>query len=117
MRALTMLTFFLVPACAHAQTGSDADILAQAESAFQQGIAHKNHFLQARPHFAKAANDYLDLHKRGVRSPALYRNLGDAALLADRLPEAIWAYHMSLAFDSNDARAREHLAFARSKVL
>jgi hypothetical protein len=73
--------------------------------------------LLARTHFAEAANRYLDLHRRGVRCPALYRSLGNAALLADRWPEAIWAYHVGLKLDPNDAAMREHLAFARAKVL
>jgi hypothetical protein len=117
MRALTLLALCLVPAAAEAETINYHGMLDGAEAAFRKGVEYKDRFLQARPHFAKAADQYYKLHELGVRSPALYRNLGDAALLADRLPESIWAYHMSVALDPNNARAREHLAFARSKVL
>jgi hypothetical protein len=110
-----VLLVMLAPALAHAQT--DEEILAQADAAFQRGVENKSRFLLARTHFAEAANGYLELHRRGMRSPALYRSLGNAALLADRWPEAIWAYHVGLNLDPNDAVMREHLAFARAKVL
>src|SRR5262249_3252386 len=55
-------------------------------------------------------------HQQGVRSPDLYLNLGNAALLADRWPEALWAYHMGLKLDPNNAQLREHRDFVRAKV-
>ena len=71
----------------------------------------------ARQHFSQAADRYLELHERGVRNAELYRSLGNAALLADRWPEAIWAYQLGLELDPNDAGLRDGLAFARVKVL
>ncbi len=123
MRALaactTVLVTILSPALTHAQTAppTDAEILAQAEAAFEHGVENKARFLLAQTQFAEAADRYRELHRRKVRSPALYRRLGNAALLADRWPEAIWAYHVGLSLDPNDAATREHLAFARAKVL
>jgi hypothetical protein len=113
------LLIVIVAPALHAQSTprTDEEILAQAEAAFQRGVDNKSRFLLARRHFAEAASLYRELHRRGVRSPALYRSLGNAALLADRWPEAIWAYHLGLALDPNDAAMREHLAFARAKVL
>jgi hypothetical protein len=96
---------------------TDAEIAARASSEFQQGIDSKSRLLQARRHFSKATDAFRELHERGVRSPALYRNLGNAAVLADRWPEAVWAFHVGLKLDPNEAVLREHLAFARGKVI
>lgn len=116
---IATLAVIVLSALAHAQNSarSDADIANEAEAAFQRGIASGTKFLQARKHFAEAVDRYLELHERGMRNPALYRNLGNAAALADRWPLANWAYQMGLALDPNDAIMREHLDFARSKVL
>jgi hypothetical protein len=95
---------------------SDAELLARAEASFRQARADVRKLDAARRQFAAAADDFLELHRRGVRSPALYFDLGNAALLADRLPRAIWAYHRGLALDPNHAVLRDHLAFARERV-
>jgi len=96
---------------------SDDDVLAAAESAFRQGVENKPRLLVARKHFSVAVDAYRELHRRGYRSAALYRNLGNAGVLADRWPEAIWAFHVGLRLDPNDSVMQEHLAFARGKVL
>jgi hypothetical protein len=116
MRALSVAAFL---ACLLAQPSprSDEEILAEAQTAYRQGVEHKDHLIQARRDFARAADAYLQLHRAGVGSAALYRNLGDSAILADRWPEAIWAYHLGLRFDANESVMREHLAYARAKVL
>jgi hypothetical protein len=114
-----LLVFSSLPAFAHAQesTRSDAEVFAQAETAFRLGVENKTNLLQTRRHFSEATDACFELHRRGVRSPALYLNLGNAAVLADRWPEAVWAYHVGLKLDPNDAGLRDHLAFARGKVL
>lgn len=98
--------------------------LSDAEIAFNKGIESKSRILQARKHFSDSTDIYLRVHQKGqrtpdwtARSPALYLNLGNAATLADRWPEAIWAYHQGLKLDPNDLRLREHLAFVRGKVI
>jgi hypothetical protein len=96
---------------------SDAEVAAQAERAFRQGVESKTRLLEARKHFADAADLCLELHRRGVRSPDLYRNLGNAAVLADRWPEAIRAYHVGLKLDPNDRDLHAQLAFVRGKTL
>lgn len=96
---------------------SDADVLAAAQAAFERGMENKSRLLVAPKHFAEAADAYRELHRRGVRSPGLYLSLGNAAVLADRWPEAIWAYQMGLALDPNHAGLRENLAFVRAKVI
>lgn len=120
MRALiAVVAAMFLPAVAPAQESarSDTEILAQAEAAFRRGVESKGRFLVARQHFSEAADRYLELHRRGLHSAALYRSLGNAAFLADRWPEAIWAYQVGLKLDPNDAAMREHLEFARAKVL
>jgi hypothetical protein len=118
MRAWLVGLAVFMPAVALADgERSDAEVAAQAERAFRQGVESKTRLLEARKHFGDAADHCLELHRRGVRSPALYRNLGNAALLADRWPEAIWAFHIGLKLDPNDRELREHLAFVRGKTL
>jgi hypothetical protein len=107
------------PAFARAQgsTRPDEEIGSQADAAFRRGVDNQTRILRARKDFSAATDAYLELHRRGIRNPALYLNLGNAALLADRWPEAIWAYHTGLQLDPNDRRLRQHLEFARGKVI
>ncbi|MBI3821602.1 MAG: hypothetical protein HY289_02870 [Planctomycetes bacterium] len=122
MRARLILGTILMlvaPTIAAAQISArtDAEILAEAEAAFRKGAENKPRLLVANKHFANAADRYRELHQRGVRSPALYLSLGNAAVLADRWSEAIWAYQMGLMLDPNHTAMREHLAFVRAKVI
>jgi len=118
MRSWLVGLVMLVPAAATAGSeGADAEIAAQAERAFRQGVESKTRLLEARKHFADTADLCLELHRRGIRSADLYRNLGNAAVLADRWPEAIWAYHVGLKLYPNDAELHAQLAFVRGKVL
>ncbi len=97
--------------------GTDEQILAEAQGAFERGVDSKSRLLQARKHFSESTDAYLELHRRGIRTPALYANLGNAAVLADRWSEAIWAYQLGLKLDPNDKAMRDHLTFARGKVI
>jgi hypothetical protein len=118
MRAWLVVLASFMPAVAWADgEQSDAEVAAQAATAFQRGVECKTRLLEARKHFGEAADACTELHRRGVRSPALYRNLGNAAVLADRWPEAIWAYHVGLTLNPNDPELGEHLAFVRGKTL
>lgn len=113
----SLLVVAFLPTLALASTRTDEEIFAQAENAFRQGVDNKVRVLQARKHFSEATDAYRELYRRGVRSPELFLNLGNAAVLADRWPEAVWAYHAGLRLDPNDRTLREHLEFARAKVL
>ena len=113
--AATLVGLAFSPVLASAQTNEE--ILDKARTAFEEGTEHKDQLLAARRDFGRATDHYLELHRREVRSAALYRELGTAALLADRWPEAIWAYQMGLTLDANDRVLRERLAFARGKVI
>ena len=105
-----------LPSFAHASSPSDEEISVRAAAAFQQGVEHKTQILEARKYFSEATDLYHELHRRGVRSPALYLNLGNAAVLANRWPLAVWAYHAGLKLDPNDRALRAHLVFVRAKV-
>lgn len=96
---------------------SDREILDRAETAFQEGVHLRQDREQARPHFRNAAGYYRMLEERGVRNPLLYRNLGNASLLADDLPQAILSYHRGLELSPNDAGLRDSLAEARARVV
>jgi len=96
---------------------SDAQVLAEANAAFDQGVQERTLLLKARRQFALAADGYHELHHRGIRSAALYANLAHAAALADRKAEALWACHLGLRLDPNHSRLRNHLTIMRGKVL
>jgi hypothetical protein len=113
----TVGILFILPTIASANSPLNQDIAARAETAFRLGMENKARLLQARQHFSAATDAYVELHARGIRTPALYRSLGNAAVLADRWSEAIWAYHVGLRLDPNDDAMREQLAYVRAKVL
>jgi hypothetical protein len=119
LKAAGIVCFALMvslPASARAQMSANEQLADRAEAAFRQGVENKTRFVLARRSFSEAADAYVELHQQGVRSPALYRNLGNAALLADRWPIALWACHVGLAIDPNDRALRDQLAFVRAKV-
>ena len=53
------------------------------------------------------------IEKSGTCSASVYTNLGNAALQAQQLGQAILAYRRALAIEPGDARARQNLAYAR----
>ena len=96
---------------------TDREVLERAETEFQEGVRLRQDREQARPHFRNAAGYFDELHRRGVRNAALYRNLGNAYLLADDLPRAILSYHRGLRLSPNDRALRESLVEARERVV
>ncbi|MBM4002510.1 MAG: hypothetical protein FJ295_04370 [Planctomycetes bacterium] len=55
-----------------------------------------------------------DADLRGARSPALFVNLGNAALGAERIGAAILAYRRALRLDPQHVRAQQNLQHART---
>jgi hypothetical protein len=113
---------FLIALLLHADstvpaTLSDREVLDRAETEFHEGVHLRQAKEQARPHFRNAAGYYRALEERGVRNPLLYRNLGNAYLLADDLPRAILTYQRGLRLSPNDAALRDGLAEARARVV
>jgi tetratricopeptide (TPR) repeat protein len=98
-------------------TLSDREVLERAEAEFQAGVSLRQARDQARPHFRTAAGSFEELRQRGVGNALLYRNLGNAYLLADDLPRAIQSYRRGLNLAPNDPGLRESLAEARERVV
>jgi hypothetical protein len=114
--------FFLIALLPHADSAvapalSDADVLERAAMEFQEGVRLRSSRQQARPRFANAAAYFEELRRRGVCNTLLYRNLGNAYLLADDLPHAILSYRRGLRQSPNNAALRESLAEARERVV
>jgi hypothetical protein len=109
MSAVLLLT--LLPAQA------PAGLAARAEAAFNDGVALRASAEKATPHLREAAALYEDLHRRGTRSAALYRSLGNAYLLLDDVPRAVLAYRRGLRLAPDDADLRAGLTAARERAV
>ncbi len=107
-RTLLLIGLSLAPA--------DAELLARAEEAFAEGVARREAPDQARPFFRAAAEHYEELRRRGCHNATLYRNQGNAYLLADDLPRAVLAYRRGLEASPGDWSLHQNLEFARSQV-
>jgi tetratricopeptide (TPR) repeat protein len=97
------------------EPSSERALLDEAQSAFHEGNQAQD--LAAKEAFRRAAECYEELHRRGVRSAALYRNQGNASLLAGDLPHAVLAYRRGLRLAPNDADLHANLAYARDQVV
>lgn len=106
----------LLLALAPAAAPDDAALADRAAAAFHQGCACRDRALEAQARFRESASLYEQLRQRGVRNPALYRNLGNAEYLAGRPERALWAYRSGLLLAPNDRALREGLALARARV-
>ncbi len=109
--------FLLLFALAAADPGRHSeDRLAElADAEFRKG-QETDDPAQGRKAFAAAAGHYEELHKRGVRNPALYLNLGNSQYLAGNLPGAVFSFRRGLRLAPAHAILRENLEFARSRV-
>jgi hypothetical protein len=96
---------------------SDAEIVARAETAFREGMRLRHAAEQARPHFHTAAVYYEELRSQGVSNALLFRNLGNAHLMAGDLPNAILAYRRGLLVAPHNHDLQESLSRAREKVI
>jgi hypothetical protein len=94
---------------------ADPDLLRQAETAFHEGEHAEG--TAARAAFARAAAAYESLRQRGYHSADLYRDQGNAYVLADDLPHAILAYHRGLRLRPNDSALQAGLMHARERVV
>ncbi|MBK7948224.1 MAG: BatD family protein [Deltaproteobacteria bacterium] len=66
--------------------------------------------------FQRAEQGFAALIEEGARSPALYTNLGNAALQAGRVGQAVLAYRRALTLDPKMATARQNLAHVRAQL-
>jgi hypothetical protein len=98
-------------------TVPDRELAERAEAEFAEGVRLRQAAEQARPHFRAAAEAFDELRRRGARNPTLYRNLGNACLLADDLPGAILSYRRGLRLAPYDRALRANLDAARERVV
>lgn len=112
-----MSPFLLTLALAASAPPADADLLAAAEGAFAEGLRQREKGERGDRAFRQAARAYQQLRDRGAENPDLYRNLGNAWLLAGDLPRAILAYRLGLRLDPADVELRALLASAREQVV
>lgn len=107
---------FLAVAMAATEKVSDPELLIQAEAAFRSGLEVRDEPEKARPHFRNAASCYEALRQRGAHNAELFRNQGNAYLLAGDLPQAMLAYRRGLRLAPTDSILRANLAHARAQV-
>lgn len=96
---------------------SDAEVAGRAEAAFREGVRLHATGGESRAPFRTAAALFEELRRRGINNPLLYRNLGNAHLLAGELPRAILSYRRGLRLAPHDRDLEEGLAGAREKVV
>jgi hypothetical protein len=99
--------------------GEAEDLQAQAETAFREGaqlVANGKASGAAQSAFRRAAELYEKLEQSGCRNAALYRDLGNAYLLADDRGRAVLAYHRGLRLKPNDLELRRCLDHVRQQV-
>jgi hypothetical protein len=99
-----------------AAEGDPGEVLARAEAAYAHGLRARGRPEEARRHFLAAAEAYQALAANGARNADLYRDLGNANLLAGRLPEALLAYRAGLLLDPGDGALQEAVEYARDQV-
>ncbi len=90
-------------------------VLNDALGAYDRGIvALADRSPTASSYFDAAAAKFELLIASGVKTPALYYNLGNAHLQRSRLGDAILAYRRAEQLDPSDPRLQENLAYAQS---
>jgi hypothetical protein len=101
MKLIKFLTLILLLFPAVACFGSNNDIWAEANAAYDQGD------------FNSAIEGYRKLLERGHRHPVVYYNLGNAYFKKGKIGLAIAAYGHSLKIDPSFKSARENLEYVR----
>src|SRR5262245_31259473 len=108
-----ILTLALLPG----QPDPVLEVLKRGEEAFAAGLHERQNGGSGREQFLAAARHYEELRARGARNALLYRNLGNAYLLADDLPRAILICRLGLRLEPGDRALGENLARARERVV
>jgi hypothetical protein len=96
---------------------TNTEIAQRAEQEFRRGVELRGARDKAIPHFEAASECFEELRRRGVRNPDLYRDLGNASLLADDVPRAILSYRRGLQMAPADPDLQAGLAEARRRVV
>jgi hypothetical protein len=99
-----------------AASADETDLLQRAEAAIRDGEARRDNPQQARLSFLEAALLFETLHKQGIQNADLFRNEGNAYLLAGDLPRAILAYRRGLRYAPGERVLQANLHYAREQV-
>jgi hypothetical protein len=94
-----------------------AVVKADADEAFAEGVRLREEPDKARPLFRRSADLFDQLRRDGAANPALFRDEGNACLLAGDLPGAILAYRRGLRLAPDDRALQQLLAAAREQVV
>jgi tetratricopeptide (TPR) repeat protein len=113
VRALALLLLLPLLAPAAASATDSAARLDEALASYAQALETRDRDLRLE-RFRQAARAFADVVAEGHRSPDLYTNLGNSALQAERLGDAVLAYRRALALDPDHARALQNLEHART---
>lgn len=112
-----MSAFVLTLALLPGQPDPVLDVLTRGEAAYAAGLHERQNGGSGREQFLEAARHYEELRTRGARNVLLYRNLGNAYLMADDLPRAILMYRLGLRREPGDRALSDNLARARERVV
>jgi hypothetical protein len=114
MVGVVLLAALSVPAA----TGEPPAATKQAaEEAFAEGVRLREESDKARPLFRHSADLFEELRRGGAANPALFRDQGNACLLAGDLPGAVLAYRRGLRLAPDDRALQQLLAAAREQVV
>jgi hypothetical protein len=96
---------------------SSSTLLAQAESAFAEGVAQRDRGHRGSDEFRRAAQAWEQLREQGASSTMLLVQIGDAWQLSGDLPRAILNYRRAEQLAPEDRVVRRRLAQARDLVV
>jgi hypothetical protein len=113
---MVVAAFFMTQVPATAKTPPRPEQLRFAEREFYKAIHNTTNAAEARKSFSEAADAYAELISCGYAGSDLFRNCGNAYLLADDLPNAILAYRLGLKRQPLDGVLWDNLEFARDQV-
>ena len=111
-----LLLVFIVVCSARAEGPAATDVRARLERAladYEQAQAEADRDARSAG-FHRAEQGFAALIAEGLETPSLYTNLGNAALQASNLGEAVLAYRRALNLDPGATTARQNLAHIRS---
>lgn len=111
---LAAMTLVVVPASAQTSAGTDVrSRLERALADYEQAQAETDRDARIAG-FRRAEQGFSALIDEGLATPALYTNLGNAALQSGDLGQAVLAYQRALRLDPTAATAHQNLAHLRS---
>ncbi len=111
---LALISIVLVcPAAAESKASGPAERLEQALSQYAQALEEPNRD-ERLAIFAQAEYGFDAVIESGTENASLYTNLGNAALQAEHIGQAVLAYHRALRLDPDATAARQNLIHVRT---